>query len=126
MAALEKLTERGSPVEWILRMKVRALALIVLVPLALSAQPATVIIVRHAEKASQTDADPVLSDAGIQRAKDLAAALADAHVSTVITTQLQRTRLTAAPAVDAQKPMTIVVPTTSATHVADVVAAIMA
>lgn len=89
------------------------------------AQPSTVIVVRHAEKASQTESDPVLSDAGTQRAKDLAAALADAGVTSVITTQFQRTRLTAAPTIEALKTTTTVVPTTSgAAHVADVVAAI--
>jgi hypothetical protein len=41
----------------------RLVALLALFPVALSAQPATVIIVRHAEKASQTERDPVLSDA---------------------------------------------------------------
>src|SRR5438045_2861151 len=76
------------------------------------AQPSTVILVRHAERASQTDPDPVLSEAGSQRARDLAAALADAHVGTIITTQLQRTRLTAAPLLDVAARATIVVPTT--------------
>ena len=92
------------------------------------AQPSTVILVRHAEKASQTEADPVLSDAGMRRAKDLAAALADAGVTTVITTQFQRTKLTAAPLVAAVKPKTIVVANTGslATHVADILAAVMA
>ena len=92
------------------------------------AQPSTVILVRHAEKASQTESDPTLSEAGAQRARDLAAALADAGVTTVITTQFQRTRLTAAPLVDAIKPKTIVVPVTGslATHIADILAAVMA
>ena len=93
-----------------------------------TAQPSTVVLVRHAEKASQTETDPVLSEAGVQRAKDLAAALADARVSTVITTQYQRTKLTAAPLVDATKPKTIVVANTGnlANHIADILAAVMA
>ena len=90
------------------------------------AQPATVIVVRHAEKASQTDADPLLSEAGSQRARDLAAALADAHVGSVVTTQLQRTRLTAAGVVEAGHLTPIVVTAGTATHVADVVAAVRA
>ena len=65
------------------------------------AQPSTVILVRHAEKASQTESDPILSEAGTQRARELALALADAHVTTVITTQLLRTKLTGAPVVEA-------------------------
>ena len=92
------------------------------------AQPSTVILVRHAEKASQTEADPILSDAGTQRAKDLAAVLADARVSSVITTQFQRTRLTAAPLMDAARPTSIVVANSGNTtaHVAEVAAAVKA
>jgi broad specificity phosphatase PhoE len=63
----------------------------------LSAQPTTVILVRHAEKAASPATDPPLTSAGEQRAKDLAAALADARVGTIITTQYQRTRATAKP-----------------------------
>jgi broad specificity phosphatase PhoE len=102
------------------------LATIFLFPLALEGQPATVILVRHAEKASATDRDPVLSEVGIQRAKDLAAALADAGVGSVITTQLQRTRLTAADVLAATKLTPIVVNAGGATHAADVAAAVKA
>lgn len=96
------------------------------VPFRMRAQPATVIIVRHAEKASQTDSDPVLSDAGTQRARDLAAALADARVGSVVTTQYQRTRLTAADVLAATGLTPIVVTAGGATHAADVAAAIRA
>jgi broad specificity phosphatase PhoE len=61
------------------------------------AQPSTIILVRYGEKAATPANDPELSAAGMQRARDLAAALADAHVTTVITTQFQRTRATALP-----------------------------
>jgi broad specificity phosphatase PhoE len=107
-------------------MKRLLLALLVAFPAALRAQPATVILVRHAEKASATERDPVLSEAGSQRARDLGAALADAGVGSVITTQLQRTRLTAADVLAATKLTPIVVSTAGANHVADVVAAIKA
>src|SRR3954470_7500247 len=90
------------------------------------AQPATVIVVRHAEKASATDPDPVLSELGTQRAKDLASALSNAHIGSIITTQYQRTRLTAADVIAATKLTPIVVSAASPTHVADVVAAIKA
>lgn len=99
--------------------------LIAIAPASMRAQPATVILVRHAEKASQTESDPVLSDAGAQRAKDLAAALADARVSSVITTNLQRTRLTAAEVIAATKLTPIVVTAGGQMHAADVAAAIM-
>lgn len=63
---------------------------------AVPAMAQTVVIVRHAEKADAS-ADPVLSEAGQARARALAAELADAHPSLVLTSPLQRTILTAAP-----------------------------
>jgi broad specificity phosphatase PhoE len=102
------------------------IALIALSPLALEAQPATVIIVRHAEKASATERDPVLSEIGMQRAKDLQVALADAGIGSVVTTQFQRTRLTASEVLAATKLSPIVVSAGGATHAADVAAAVKA
>lgn len=61
-----------------------------------SALAQTVVIVRHAEKADAS-ADPVLSDAGQARARALADHLNDARPSMILTSPLQRTRLTAAP-----------------------------
>ena len=54
-----------------------------------------VILVRHAEKAAEPQGDPNLSDAGQERAKALATALASAHVDAVIVTQYRRTHETA-------------------------------
>lgn len=99
--------------------------LVAVIPADLVAQPATVIFVRHAEKASQTEHDPVLSDIGTQRAKDLAAALADARISSVFITNYRRTRLTAADLLTATKLTPIVVPAGGITHPADIAAAIM-
>ena len=56
-----------------------------------------VLLVRHAEKASEEGDDPNLTADGAQRAKDLAAALRDAGVTAIITTQLRRTTETAQP-----------------------------
>lgn len=56
----------------------------------------TVYLVRHAEKADTTS-DPVLSAAGARRASALADSLARTTVDAIITTQLQRTKLTADP-----------------------------
>lgn len=72
-----------------------ALSLATVVP----AVAQTVVIVRHAEKADAS-ADPLLSEAGQARARALAAELADAHPSLVLTSPLQRTILTAAPAAE--------------------------
>jgi broad specificity phosphatase PhoE len=83
-----------------MRFATRALlvpALILAASAIAGAQPSTVILVRHAERATEPANDPVLTDAGAQRAKDLAAALAGARVTAVVTTQLQRTQLTAKP-----------------------------
>ena len=95
---------------------------------AAGAQPSTVILVRHAEKAAAPANDPVLSAEGIQRALDLAAALSGARVSSVITTQLQRTQLTAKPISDALGKPPIIVPVASpvAAHVEAVAAAVRA
>jgi phosphohistidine phosphatase SixA len=61
--------------------------------------PPLVILVRHADKAAAqaNDHDPPLSEAGRTRAQDLAAALHDAGVTAIITTELRRSRETAAP-----------------------------
>jgi broad specificity phosphatase PhoE len=56
-----------------------------------------VIVVRHAEKDVTPRIDPPLTAAGVARANALAAALADANVQAIITTQLRRTRETASP-----------------------------
>jgi broad specificity phosphatase PhoE len=56
-----------------------------------------VILVRHAEKAKDGGDDPALSGSGAERAKALAAALADSGVTAIVTTQLRRTGDTAAP-----------------------------
>jgi broad specificity phosphatase PhoE len=66
-----------------------------------------VIFVRHAEKAVDPDdprnPDPVLSKAGIARARHLAELLKDASIDTIFTTTLARTRLTAQPVLDAAR-----------------------
>ena len=63
----------------------------------------TVIVVRHAEKATTNpqDPNPALSPEGQQRARDLAALLRNRQVAAVIATQFQRTQLTGQPTADA-------------------------
>jgi broad specificity phosphatase PhoE len=60
------------------------------------AQSTVVVLVRHAEKVDDSR-DPPLSEAGERRAEALAAALGDAGIQAVYTTQYVRTRDTAAP-----------------------------
>lgn len=64
--------------------------------------PTTVILVRHAERVSMTDADSPLSETGQARARALAQLLADAGVSTIITSDRLRTQQTAAPLAQAR------------------------
>lgn len=60
----------------------------------------TVIVVRHAEKVDDSR-DPVLSEAGAERAEALAETLEFAGLDVVYASQYQRTRLTASPAAEA-------------------------
>ena len=60
-----------------------------------------VIVVRHAEKATDDPKDPSLSDTGQARARSLAKALVGLPRSATFTTQYRRTRLTAEPAAQA-------------------------
>lgn len=57
----------------------------------------TVYLIRHAEKASETDPDPDLSARGRARAESLAVQLRDSGVNMIITSHLKRTNQTAAP-----------------------------
>ena len=61
-----------------------------------------VLLVRHAEKGADPPGDPSLSTAGEGRARALAAALRDAGVTAVITSQFRRTRETAQPVATAR------------------------
>lgn len=59
--------------------------------------PATVILLRHAEKTTEPKADPVLTPAGEERAKLLARVLSNAGVTGLYATQFKRTQLTLKP-----------------------------
>ncbi|MEO7083383.1 MAG: histidine phosphatase family protein [Gemmatimonadaceae bacterium] len=88
--------------------------------------PITVLVVRHAEKAATPADDPPLTAEGQARAHALLAAVRDAHIGAIITTQLLRTRSTAEPTAMALGIKPEVVNAGGATHVQDVVAAIRA
>lgn len=85
-----------------------------------------VYLVRHAEKALENPSDPELSTLGYVRADSLASQLREAGINVVITTQLRRTGLTAAPLARRRGITPEVVPTGSSTdaHVDSVVAAV--
>lgn len=89
-------------------------------------EPVTVILVRHAEKAPFGGDDPGLSEAGMDRARALAAALRHAGVTGVVTSPFRRTRDTAQPLAEANGIRPVVAPLAgSATeHVAELRAAV--
>jgi broad specificity phosphatase PhoE len=64
---------------------------------AVEARDQLIVLVRHAEKASDQGNDPALTEAGIARSNALKSALSDAGIGAIITTEWQRTRLTGAP-----------------------------
>lgn len=59
--------------------------------------PSLIVLVRHAEKATETGSDPNLSAAGVERANALLEALTNLQPSAVIVTATKRTAQTAAP-----------------------------
>src|SRR5262245_26997542 len=106
----------------------RALLVAALAAISISvanAQPSTVILVRHAERAAEPKADQILTPAGDQRALDLAAVLSNASVASIITTHLQRTQLTAKPLGDALGKSPIVVRAGGPGHADSVAAMVM-
>jgi broad specificity phosphatase PhoE len=71
--------------------------LLLALPVAAGPSSPLVVVVRHAEKAAEAGADPGLSEAGHERARALADALADTGVASIVTSGFSRTRDTAAP-----------------------------
>ncbi|WP_376696827.1 SixA phosphatase family protein [Wenzhouxiangella sp. EGI_FJ10305] len=65
-------------------------------PLAAMAEPSSIVVVRHAEKADDGTRDPALTAAGRARAEALADALQHADVTGLIASQYKRTRQTLA------------------------------
>jgi phosphohistidine phosphatase SixA len=66
-----------------------------LVPVAAADHPQIVVLVRHAEKSDAPPGDVALSVTGQARAEELAIALAEARLDTIVTTQFRRARDTA-------------------------------
>lgn len=94
-------------------------------PLAPSKTQATLILVRHAEKAGPTG-DVPLTEAGKVRAIALAHVLRDANISTIFTTSFQRTQLTAAPIAKALNLKPVILPATDVADLASKLAALPA
>jgi broad specificity phosphatase PhoE len=88
---------------------------------ATAAGELSVVLVRHGEKVDDS-ADAALSEAGLRRAEALAAALADADVVAIYTTQYQRTVHTAAPLARRVSVQPQVVAASGGAHAAEVAA----
>src|SRR6266481_2523228 len=78
-------------------MKALALFLLVFVSVSIASAQPVVVIVRHAEKATNGGNDPDLSSAGRARAETLARILKDSGITTIFITEFKRTQETAAP-----------------------------
>ena len=78
-------------------MKALALFLLLFVSVSMAAAQPVVVIVRHAEKATNGGKDPDLSSAGRARADALARILKDADITAIFTSEFKRTQETAAP-----------------------------
>ena len=78
-------------------MKALALFLLVFVSVSTASAQPIVVIVRHAEKATNDANDPDLSSAGRARANELARILKDSGITAIFTTEFKRTQETAAP-----------------------------
>lgn len=69
-------------------------------PVEAQDEPTILYVVRHAERAEDGTSDPPLSEAGLQRASELAHMLTDSHLTAVFSTDFKRTRQTAGPAAE--------------------------
>ena len=78
-------------------MKALALFLLVFVSASIASAQPIVVIVRHAEKATDGGRDPDLSLAGRARADELARILKDSGITAIFTSEFKRTQETAAP-----------------------------
>jgi broad specificity phosphatase PhoE len=98
--------------------RIALLTLLAATTLAAAPQPVTtVILVRHAEKAS-ADRDTALSGPGRDRAKELARVLTGVKLDAIFTTEFIRTKETAAPTAQALG-LTPLIRNTGPTYAAD-------
>ncbi len=78
-------------------MKALALFLLLFVSASIASAEPVIVIVRHAEKATNGGNDPDLSPAGRARADALARILKDAGITAIFTSEFKRTQESAAP-----------------------------
>ena len=87
-----------------------ALSILLLAALTPSAQAATIILVRHAERNAGMAPDVLLTPQGEERAKQLARVLKDSNIQAIFTTEVRRTRQTADPTAQQFHLQPIVIP----------------
>lgn len=102
----------------------RQLALLLFFVAAAAHAQTTIILVRHAERASQAMDSP-LNEAGHARAKELARVLADVDVSAIYASQFIRTQQTIAPLAEERNLHPVIIQT-SDTYAHDLIADINA
>ncbi len=73
-------------------------------------QAATIILIRHAERNPGMAPDVLLTPAGEERAKQLAAILKDANIHAIYTTEVRRTQQTAEPTAKQYHLQPVVIP----------------
>ncbi len=78
-------------------MKALALFLLLFVSASIASAEPVIVIVRHAEKATNGGNDPDLSPAGRARADALARILKDSGITAIFTSEFKRSQETAAP-----------------------------
>jgi len=101
-------------------MKAVALFLLLFVSVSIASAQPVIVIVRHAEKATNGGSDTDLSAAGRARADSLARILKDSGITGIFTSEFKRTQETAAPtATSAQLTPTVVAAKDTAALVAN-------
>lgn len=88
---------RGIGAGFMVRLRIAFLAVFLCFGLTPLGSGATIILVRHAERANMMSADALLSRAGEERARQLADILKDAKIRRIFVTEVRRTQQTAEP-----------------------------
>jgi broad specificity phosphatase PhoE len=91
-------------------MRTLALCLSIFVAVSFASAQPFVVIVRHAEKATNDPKDPDLSQAGHARAETLARILKGSSITAIFATEFKRTQETAAPTSTSTGVATTIVP----------------
>jgi len=71
--------------------------------LSCAQEATTIILVRHAEKASDGTSDPALTEAGVARANNILSLFEQADITAIYSTNYTRTKMTVAPLAGAIK-----------------------